>query len=233
MPPSPRSRARGRRDSAVSAVTQNRPGFDQRQIIFHHAARVVDHAASLDEADDFALDENYDAILLDRQLPDGDGLWLVRRLRTRQDGTSVLVLTARGEIPDRVAGLDSGADDYLATPFALPGTPRTPSLSSNRPPSKELAARCSALIVKRAEVTNSVSRLEPPKAQLVGQLQGSSTIRSSSPSGAMRARQLPPTTRQFQMWLSASMQEPSGRPRSKPVKKGRALSSRPVFLSQP
>jgi DNA-binding response OmpR family regulator len=80
---------------------------------------VVDHAASLGEADDFALEENYDAILLDRQLPDGDGLSLVRRLRGRKDGTPVLVLTARGDIPDRVAGLDSGADDYLAKPFAF------------------------------------------------------------------------------------------------------------------
>src|SRR5437879_12269493 len=118
-------------------------------------------------------------------------------------------------------------------PKQLPGTPHTPGLSANRPPSKGLAARCSALIVKRAEMTNRVSKLGPPKAQLVGQLQGSSTIRSSLPSGAIRARQLPPTTRQFQTWPSASMQEPSGRPRSKPAKKGRASPNRPDFLSQP
>ena len=62
--------------------------------------------------------EVYDAIVLDRMLPGGDGLNLLRSLRRAGDGTPVLVLTARDEVDDRVEGLDAGADDYLSKPFA-------------------------------------------------------------------------------------------------------------------
>lgn len=80
---------------------------------------VVDHAASLEAAEDFVSIETYDAILLDRQLPDGDGLSLLPRLRTRGNTTPVLMLTARSDTADKVEGLDMGADDYLAKPFAF------------------------------------------------------------------------------------------------------------------
>ncbi|MDX8521559.1 response regulator transcription factor [Mesorhizobium dulcispinae] len=80
---------------------------------------VVDHAASLLEADGFVAADSYDIILLDRQLPDGDGLTLVPRLRKTRNTTPVLMLTARGDTADKVDGLDMGADDYLAKPFAF------------------------------------------------------------------------------------------------------------------
>ena len=60
-----------------------------------------------------------DLILLDLMLPDGNGLDWLRDLRAAGDRTPVLVLTARDAIDDRVAGLDTGADDYLVKPFAL------------------------------------------------------------------------------------------------------------------
>lgn len=60
-----------------------------------------------------------DLIVLDRMLPDGDGLEWVQELQSAGSRTPVLVLTARDSIPDRVAGLDAGADDYLVKPFAL------------------------------------------------------------------------------------------------------------------
>jgi len=53
----------------------------------------------------------YDAVVLDRMLPDGDGTDVLRRLRARGDRTPVLLLTARDAVDDRVAGLDAGADD--------------------------------------------------------------------------------------------------------------------------
>lgn len=80
---------------------------------------VVDHAASLAAAEEFVSIETYDAILLDRQLPDGDGLSLLPVLRAKGNTTPVLMLTARGDIADKVEGLDMGADDYLAKPFAF------------------------------------------------------------------------------------------------------------------
>ena len=80
---------------------------------------IVDHAPDLSEAEAMAALGSYDALVLDRQLPDGDGLGLIPRLRARGNLVPVLVLTARGDLADRVAGLDRGADDYLAKPFAL------------------------------------------------------------------------------------------------------------------
>ncbi len=61
----------------------------------------------------------YDAIVLDRMLPDLDGTEVVQLLRSRGDRTPVLMLTALGTVDQRVAGLDAGADDYLAKPFAF------------------------------------------------------------------------------------------------------------------
>jgi len=61
----------------------------------------------------------FDAVVLDRLLPDGDGVALVRRLRERDDPTPVLMLTAVGDIDARVEGIEAGADDYLIKPFAF------------------------------------------------------------------------------------------------------------------
>src|SRR5579864_8694541 len=64
-------------------------------------------------------DVSPDVIVLDVLMPGSDGLEVCRRLRERGDHTPVLMLTARHEVTDRVAGLDAGADDYLVKPFAL------------------------------------------------------------------------------------------------------------------
>ena len=66
-----------------------------------------------------ALDEEYDAIVLDLMLPGLSGLDLLRELRARRKSTPVLVLSARSSVEDRVKGLDLGADDYLAKPFSF------------------------------------------------------------------------------------------------------------------
>ncbi len=63
--------------------------------------------------------ERFDLVLLDLGLPGRDGLDVLRGLRRRADATPVLILTARDELPDRVAGLDAGADDYIVKPFDL------------------------------------------------------------------------------------------------------------------
>ena len=65
------------------------------------------------------LNEQVDAIVLDVMMPIVDGLEACRRIRARGDTTPILILTARSEVTDRVAGLDAGADDYLVKPFAL------------------------------------------------------------------------------------------------------------------
>lgn len=103
---------------------------------------VVDHAVDLVEAEQIASACAHDVLVLDRQLPDGDGLTLIPKLRARGNRVPVLVLTVRSEIADRVAGLDHGADDYLAKPFAF----------------EELLARLRALLRRPANMQSEVVR---------------------------------------------------------------------------
>src|SRR6476646_5940840 len=116
------------RDSLVRALTFE--GYD------------VTTAADGAEALMAVLDTQPDVILLDVLMPHVDGLTACRKLRERGDRTPVLMLTARHEVSDRVAGLDAGADDYLVKPFAL----------------DELLARLRALL-RRARVTDGDSVL--------------------------------------------------------------------------
>jgi DNA-binding response OmpR family regulator len=79
----------------------------------------VDHTALLEDAIELAQQQTYDAIVLDRRLPDGDGITFIPWLRSSSVVTPVIVLTARNEPKERVAGLDLGADDYLGKPFLM------------------------------------------------------------------------------------------------------------------
>jgi heavy metal response regulator len=83
------------------------------------SAHTVDMAGNGEEALVLAEVNAYDAIILDLMLPGKDGLQVVRELRARGSAVPVLALTARGTLEDRVRGLDSGCDDYLAKPFAF------------------------------------------------------------------------------------------------------------------
>lgn len=94
--------------------------------------RVHDGESGLDNA----LTGIYDMIVLDIMLPKLDGITLLKTIRSQGISTPVLLLTARGEISDKVKGLDSGADDYLAKPFA----------------SEELMARIRALSRRKGEI---------------------------------------------------------------------------------
>lgn len=79
---------------------------------------LVDAVSSLGTAYEAVLANTYRAVLLDRRLPDGDGLSLLPMLKTRPGTPPALVLTALDDVPERVAGLDAGAEDYLVKPFA-------------------------------------------------------------------------------------------------------------------
>jgi two-component system copper resistance phosphate regulon response regulator CusR len=81
---------------------------------------VVDHVTTIADADLLVATSRHDVLVLDRAVPDGDALDLVVRLRRRGVTTPVLLLTARGQVADRVAGFEQGADDYVVKPFALP-----------------------------------------------------------------------------------------------------------------
>lgn len=80
---------------------------------------LIDHVASLGEAFEAVIQYPYRVILLDRRLPDGDGIGLIPAAKSRAAPASIIFLTARDDLADRVEGLDAGADDYLVKPFAL------------------------------------------------------------------------------------------------------------------
>lgn len=92
------------------------------------------------EALSAVLNDPPEAIVLDVMMPHVDGLETCRRIRARGDDTPILILTARHEVSDRVAGLDAGADDYMVKPFAL----------------EELLARLRALLRRSAGATTDV-----------------------------------------------------------------------------
>jgi DNA-binding response OmpR family regulator len=106
---------------------------NMRLLIIEDEARIVEILRSALSRSGFAVDavgrcgdaraalevNPYDAVILDLGLPDGDGLGLLRDMRARGNAVPVLVLTARDAVEHRVAGLDTGADDYLIKPFAM------------------------------------------------------------------------------------------------------------------
>ncbi|OGG20086.1 DNA-binding response regulator [Candidatus Gottesmanbacteria bacterium RIFCSPHIGHO2_02_FULL_40_13] len=104
----------------------------------------VDVAFDGQEGYDFAISEEYDLIILDLLLPKMDGVEICLKLRKQQVHTPVLMLTAKGQISDKVNGLDAGADDYLTKPFAF----------------KELLARLRALIRRPKNNTGTTLKIE-------------------------------------------------------------------------
>ena len=90
-----------------------------------------------------ALDEVYDLIILDLNLPKKDGLRVLQEFRKNQGKTPVLLLTVRAAIEDKVLGLDTGADDYLTKPFSF----------------QELLARIRALLRRRVEAASPLLRV--------------------------------------------------------------------------
>lgn len=101
---------------------------------------VIDHAETLSMGSDFLSVGDYDLILLDIMLPDGDGRRFLERHRVEANTTPVIVLTARSEVSDRVSMLDLGADDYLTKPFDH----------------SELQARCRAVMRRQSGSAQTV-----------------------------------------------------------------------------
>ena len=100
----------------------------------------VDAVFDGEEALDYATIGEYDGIILDIMMPKMSGLEVLQKLRSRGDRTPVLLLTAKAEVEDRIAGLDMGADDYLPKPFAM----------------GELLARIRAMLRRKGEFTPEI-----------------------------------------------------------------------------
>ena len=140
------------------------------------AGHVVDHAGDGKQGLLLAFDAEHDAVVVDRMLPGLDGLSIVRSMRAADRNTPVLVLSALGEVDDRVEGLRAGGDDYLVKPFAL----------------AELSARLEALVRRRDAGTGAAG---PVTRLIVADLEMDLLARSVKRAG--RAIELKP--REFRL----------------------------------
>ncbi|MGB0967264.1 MAG: response regulator transcription factor [Halocynthiibacter sp.] len=104
---------------------------------------VIDHAGKISDARAFTHTSDYDLILLDVMLPDGDGRGFLKWHRAGKTNTPVIVLTARSQVSDRISMLDSGADDYVTKPFDH----------------AELEARCRAVLRRNSGTRQTVISL--------------------------------------------------------------------------
>jgi DNA-binding response OmpR family regulator len=127
----------GRRLLRILLVDDEADLRDQLDRVLTGQRYIVDTAGDGEEALDRIFDQCYDLIILDIMLPKRDGLDVLKEMRRSGVGTPVLMLTARGEIDDKIRGLDQGADDYLAKPFSV----------------AELLARVRALLRRASELS--------------------------------------------------------------------------------
>jgi two-component system, OmpR family, response regulator len=133
----------------------------------------ADLASSGEEALWMAPAHDYDAVVLDVMLPDLDGFEVCRRLRGAGVWSPVLMLTARDSVEDRVAGLDSGADDYLVKPFAFAELLARVNALARRPPPQEVRTEAAVGDLKIDFLRRAVSRdgrridLQPKEYQLL------------------------------------------------------------------
>ncbi|HKI45833.1 MAG TPA: response regulator, partial [Balneolales bacterium] len=100
---------------------------------------IVDSVSTIRESHKALFSEVFDIVLLDLNLPDGDGLSLLEEIRSEYPRTAIIILTARGEDEDRVKGLNLGSDDYISKPFSM----------------LELSARINAVIRRKFGLKNN------------------------------------------------------------------------------
>lgn len=159
-------------NEALARAVMNRLSLD---------GHVVDHAGDLATAQDFSATTDYDLILLDIMLPDGDGRTFLSSHRNAQSRTPVIVLTARSEVSDRVGLLDLGADDYMVKPIDY----------------SELEARCRAVLRRRGGAARNVmSYGDLEYDSLAG------TLRIGGAEAQLRTREL----RLFEIFINAPNQ---------------------------
>lgn len=159
-------------NEALAKAVLDRLGMD---------GHVVDHAGDLETAMEFTATTDYDLILLDIMLPDGDGRSFLTHHRSGKSLTPVIVLTARSEVSDRVGMLDLGADDYMVKPIDF----------------SELEARCRAVLRRRGgEARNVIAMGNLEFDSLAG------TLKIGGKETQLRTREL----RLFEIFINAPNQ---------------------------
>ena len=137
------------------------------------AGHAVDYAAAGRDGLMLAVGEAYDVIILDRMLPEIDGLAILRTMRASHIKTPVLLLTALGGIDDRVEGLEAGGDDYLVKPFAFAELLARVNALARRPPTQEMPTELAVADLRLNLLKRTVTRggrridLQPREFQLL------------------------------------------------------------------
>lgn len=129
----------------ILLIEDNRELASRLERRIRSAGFVIDHVGTIEKATRALDASQYSLTLVDRRLPDGDGLSLLAQIREKQPGIRIMMLTALDSVDDRIEGLDAGADDYLTKPFNLdemmariraslrrPGGERTPPVTIGR-----------------------------------------------------------------------------------------------------
>ncbi|MBV9511381.1 MAG: response regulator transcription factor, partial [Caulobacteraceae bacterium] len=154
-------------------VEDDRDGAAYLKRALTEAGHTVDHAGAGREGLLLAAGEAYDVIILDRMLPEIDGLGILRTVRASGVKTPVLLLTAMGGIDDRVEGLEAGGDDYLIKPFAIAELLARINALARRPPPQEVQTLLQVADLKLDRLKRVVSRggvrieLQPREFQLL------------------------------------------------------------------
>jgi len=152
-------------------IVEDHPRMAQAVVAALRAQGIAcDTVTSLGHAAAFLETVGYDALILDRGLPDGDGLSLLAQLRSLRQSTPCLILTARDALGDRVSGLENGADDYLTKPFEMAElVARTKALMRRNQPwapdeacfsDLRVSPQTSTLFVRSSSITLSPSELQ-------------------------------------------------------------------------
>lgn len=129
---------------------------------------IVDVAYDGEEGLDLASSEQYDMIILDRMLPEINGIQICEKLRLQNNHTPILMLTAKSQVEDRVAGLEAGADDYLGKPFAFSELLARIKALTRRPkatPQNEITYEDLSLNINTYEVKRSGQLIELSKKE--------------------------------------------------------------------
>ena len=103
----------------ILLVEDDRPLAESLKYQLEDEGLTVDTCHNGEDGLYYALSVPYDLLLLDRMLPGSDGVALLQELRRRGSGVPVILLTALGDLSDKIEGLDAGADDYIVKPFAI------------------------------------------------------------------------------------------------------------------
>jgi two-component system OmpR family response regulator len=154
-------------------VEDDREGAAYLKKALTQAGHTVDLAGDGREGLLLAAGESYDVIVLDRMLPQMDGLAILRTIRASGVKTPVLLLTALGGIDDRVEGLEAGGDDYLIKPFAIAELTARVNALARRPPPQEVQTILHVADLRLDRLQRTVTRggvrieLQPREFQLL------------------------------------------------------------------